>query len=250
LTAGRRVVDDPSPCTLLDWDTQHFGVRIARANEVELTEQALEEIDAWSRTNGIECLYFLGKSTSREDTGLLTSRGYRQVDIRVTLEWLPIGQLSGFHDEIGVTTRLAIEADLPSLRQLVRSRIWRTRFSEDSGFDRGRVKELYVEWLDRSFVDDDSRVLVAEYGDDVVALVSAGMRGREGSIDLVCCAVSWERRGVVSLLVRLTMAALVNEGCQRIEVVTQARNAPAMALYKRCGFAVLEARPWFHKWYR
>lgn len=237
-------------CALLDWDSQHFGVRIARLDDVEISRQVLEEVDVWCQANRVYCLYFLGKTASDQGTDLLVSMGYRQMDVRVTLQWLPTHGLPGLPDVAGVGARLATGEDFPRLRELVLSQTWKTRFWADPGFDRGKVKALYVEWVNRSLQDDDAQVMVAEHGSGIVGFVSAGCRRGVGSIDLVCGAVSSRRRGAVSLLVRQTMVDLAQKGCQSIGVVTQQRNAPALELYGRCGFAVIESRPWFHKWYQ
>ena len=225
-----------------------FRVRIARVNGAHPTEQTLDEIDAWCRANRVDCLYYLGESTSGD--GLLANRGYEQIDVRVTLEWLPPQNLSRLGENTDFTTRRATESDLSILRALVRSQTWMTRFAVDARFDHGRVKDLYVEWLNRSFGDDGSQVMLAERGGEVAGLVTAGKRADEGSIDLVCCADGWEHQGVITLLVVQTMVELAEKGCQTVRVVTQERNARALALYKRCGFEVVESRPWFHKWFR
>lgn len=246
--AGSGLIPGAETCTLLDWDTRHFGVRIARVNRVHPTEQTLGEIDAWCRANRVDCLYYLGESTSGDN--LLAAYGYEQIDVRVTLEWLPPQNLPRLGENTDVTTRRATESDLSILRGLVRSQTWTTRFAVDSRFDQGRVKDLYVEWLNRSFDEDGSHVMLAEHGGEVAGLVTASMRVGEGSIDLVCCADGWERQGVTTLLVVQTMAELAEKGCQTVRVVTQERNARALSLYKRCGFAVVESRPWLHKWFR
>ncbi|WP_329103947.1 GNAT family N-acetyltransferase [Streptomyces sp. NBC_01439] len=54
------------------------------------------------------------------------------------------------------------------------------------------------------------------------------------SIDRLCVAPSWFRRGVASLLLRHALTELFPG--RLVEVTTGAANAPAVALYERLGF--------------
>jgi len=74
-----------NPCRYLEWDSEFFGRRIASARVSRLTADTVEEILAWSRTNRIECLYFLADSDHSETVRLAEDHGFRQVDIRMTL---------------------------------------------------------------------------------------------------------------------------------------------------------------------
>ncbi len=45
-----------APCTYLDWDSDFFGVRIARVNASRLSEETVAPILAWCAAQAIDCL--------------------------------------------------------------------------------------------------------------------------------------------------------------------------------------------------
>ena len=50
------------PCELLPWDTQFFGVSIARVRGNVLTSTMADSIERWCGDHEIQCLYFLARS--------------------------------------------------------------------------------------------------------------------------------------------------------------------------------------------
>ena len=57
---------NPKPqqiCTLLDWDTQFFGKRIARLTQPSLLGGVAEAAMHWCHQEEIACLYYLAPST-------------------------------------------------------------------------------------------------------------------------------------------------------------------------------------------
>ena len=51
-----------APCRFLDWDSDFFGRRMARANVNRLTPESLRQIQSWCDSQRIDCLYFLADS--------------------------------------------------------------------------------------------------------------------------------------------------------------------------------------------
>ena len=172
-----------SICDYLEWDSQFFGLRIARANTSCLTEELVAEIDAWCLLQKIDCLYLLASSTDRRTARLAQDNMFRFVDVRVTLD-VPVAKAcSGSSSAFKV--RDVSEVDIPALRALARSGHRDSRFYYDGNFPDHLCDELYETWIEKSCRGWAKKVLVA--GEDGNACWSrrgclpeeAGMLARE-----------------------------------------------------------------------
>ena len=57
-------------CRHLSWDSEFFGLRIARLDGARLHPDEVEKIDRWCIAERIDCLYFLARR--RTDAGAAT----------------------------------------------------------------------------------------------------------------------------------------------------------------------------------
>src|SRR6185369_10458616 len=89
---------------LLEWDSAHFGLRIARAD--------LDDLRHWSAPPAVDCVYFLAQPDA-ESMRLAHQAGFRFVDERVTLAADPGAAINN-----DAAIRPAAPADLPELRRI------------------------------------------------------------------------------------------------------------------------------------
>ena len=78
------------PCQLLEWDSQFFGARIARVSGPLLDDLDLARVNAWCDANGIDCLQWLAEGDQPSLGRLAHAGGFRFVDVRLTLPYVPI----------------------------------------------------------------------------------------------------------------------------------------------------------------
>jgi ribosomal protein S18 acetylase RimI-like enzyme len=71
---------------------------------------------------------------------------------------------------------------------------------------------------------------------------SAWEQGREAELEDLFVIAAARRRGVGRRLVQAVVAAAAARGCRKVGLQTNERNAPAVALYGRLGFAAERAR--------
>jgi GNAT superfamily N-acetyltransferase len=217
--------------TYLDWDSEFFGVSIARANvTTETVELAVEEAAA----QHVECLYlFLPVEQSLGLTDALR-RGGRLVDVRVELDLagamtLPEG------------IRLAGSSDISSLRPLARQLAGESRFSADPHFPGDAVREMYDIWLDRCLAE--GMVLVPDRS--LGGFVGARTIGDMVSVELVYVDPHHRGRGIAANLVR---GAVAKAEAPRARVSTHASNIAAQRLYQSVGFRTSSMQAIVHLW--
>jgi len=241
-----------APCTLLTWDSDFFGVRIARVNESRLTPDSARAIDAWCAAQDIACLYFLADASDSLTHRTAESHGYHLLDMRLTLTH-PMRVLPDAPHT--VTIRPHQPDDVPRLRAITRDSYTDSRYYHDPCFTRAQADALYETWISNSCAGYADAVLVAEHNGLISGFISCHLRdtsetdARIGDIGLV--GVAQESRGqqVGGQLVRAALDWFSAHDATRVQVVTQARNVAAQRLYQRAGFVTDSIAYWYHKWF-
>jgi dTDP-4-amino-4,6-dideoxy-D-galactose acyltransferase len=247
-------VPKPVLCELLPWDTEFFCCRIARVCGDTLKEDQALQIDEWSRSHRIRCLYFLSRVDDPATIQIAERHGFGLVDIRVTFE---CGAMNA-HDPAqpgppaGVSIRPVQPGDLPGLQAMARTGHRETRFFSDSHFPRPRVEDFYTTWITLETQGRAQIVWVAaSAANQPLGYVSCHLDPacREGQIGLVGVSPEVRGRGIGKSLVLAALGWFKTQGAHEVTVVTQGNNRAARRLYQQCGFLGRDLQLWYHKWY-
>jgi ribosomal protein S18 acetylase RimI-like enzyme len=237
-------------CEHLPWDTEHFGVRIARVGTRRLDASGAAEATRWADDEGVDCLYLLADAGHSETLRAAAAHGFRLVDVRVTLR----AKLDRAHlptASSSVVVRSARNGDRESLVALAADGYATSRFYADGRFERRAVDRLYARWMEGS-VDGAlaDALLVAEVGRAVVGYVTASTEEVEGVgvIGLVGVTAADRGAGVGRALVACALSRFADAGLSAGEVVTQGANVAAQRLYESCGFRAFRVELWYHRW--
>lgn len=230
--------------TLLEWDTQFFGVRIGRATPSDLDAARWQKLLAEARAMDLRCLYVL-----REDSDLLTGRtleqaGHPVLDERRTF----VCELPSSVAVPSIAVRPAQEADLPELERISAAAYTDSRFWMDPHFSRERCAQLYRIWIERSVRETAQAVLVSELEHRPVGSVTVHLHPTHAQIGLIAVDEAARGRGIARALMLGAMRFALQAGRQRMEVVTQGRNLAAQHLYQSLGFQLTRVQCWHHVW--
>jgi dTDP-4-amino-4,6-dideoxy-D-galactose acyltransferase len=232
-------------CTLLEWDTEFWGIPVGLLEGDDLDRERLRAVDAWAAENAVACVYFLASSHDPAAAHVAESGGFRLMDVRVELRRPAEGT------ETTGALRAAGPNDLEPLRSIARESHGVTRFYADPGFPDERCDDLYDTWITRSFEGWAAGVLVADAQAGPAGYVTCHLdeAASTGSIGLI--AVHPEERGSGKgvELARGAVAWCRARGAEQMSVVTQGRNVGALRTFQRAGFLVETMGLWFHKWY-
>jgi dTDP-4-amino-4,6-dideoxy-D-galactose acyltransferase len=233
-----------SLCSYLDWDSEFFGVKIARLIPDSLTNTLLDRALSWCRAEKVRCLYFLARIDDEETILLAERNAFQLVDVRITMERsLPAPNYSTG------PVRPFRSGDLEALRAIAATSHRDTRFYHDSHFPKQLCSALYQTWLEKSCAGYADAVLVAETNGSAVGYVSCHLSGeRYGSIGLAAVAEEARGRGLGGELVNAALSYFQEKGMTRATVVTQGRNFSAQRLYQACGFVTQCMQLWYHCW--
>ena len=236
------------PCVLLEWDSNFFGVPIARVQGTRLTPETASQIDAWQRAHAVRCLYFTADVDDATTARLAEAGGYLLVDVRLTFGRAAQPADVSFNDP---TLRLARPEDKPALMDIARVSHRDTRFYYDHHFPREKCDALYARWIEKAVEGSAQAVWVAESDSRPAGYVTchADPAARTGSIGLIAVAESARGQGLGSRLTRQALGWLAAQGLQQNTVVTQGRNVPAQRLYQKHGFLTRTLQLTYHRWW-
>jgi GNAT superfamily N-acetyltransferase len=241
-----------SPAELLDWESEHFGVRIARLRGDVLTEEVLAEADEWCAANRVDCLQLLATPDDAATARLAAERGFFLTDAQITY-----ARTLGTPDDAlppppeSATIRRAREDDVPALRELA-GRSHRTgRFHFDERLPGDLCDDVYRRWIERDVLQPEWAVVVAEDGDGIVGYFSsrlpeAGSERTTASIGAV--DERGQGRGIGVGMFSASLADVRDAGARYVESRANARNIGSLRLHPSSGFAVLSVGLWYHRW--
>jgi dTDP-4-amino-4,6-dideoxy-D-galactose acyltransferase len=231
-------------CELLPWDSAHFGVRVARVEPNRLTPATVANIEAWLKSNPVNCLYFLA-APEAETLRLAAESGFRFVDARVTLE-CNLSKVTPAKS--GTNVRSAVSDDLDELRRIASESHHDSRFYVDGNFPRAACDELYRIWITKGFENKHGAVFVAEQDGKAVGYNSIYESDGDGVISLIAIDSMYRGRSLATQLMNRSEAWFRQQNVERVTVPTQAANVPALRLYESRGFKIAKVEPWFHRW--
>jgi ribosomal protein S18 acetylase RimI-like enzyme len=238
---------------ILPWDSEFFNVPIGRATFSNLNEEIVVALMEEARNNDIRCIYFEANPNDPATVTTAEKHGFHLVDVRVVLE-------HPFHDRPApvpiypLSTELVI--DLPHENDLDRlqdigARIGLTsRFHFDKNFGPGYCDRLYRLWIRNSCDGFANIVLVARWSQigEAAGFITCTLSDDVGHIQLAGVHFDHQKRGVGTGLVQAALKWAGEQGANRMQVVTQARNVQAQRLYQQMGFFTKSMTLYYHKW--
>lgn len=246
----------------LAWDSEFFGLRIARAPARSFTPESATELRAEAERDAVDCVYALIEGSDATSAHALESQGARFVDLRVTLR-CDLGTRLGAEARrvSGGEVRAAVPGDRAVLASIARGAHRDTRFYFDGQFPETRCDDLYQSWLENSFADFADAILVATVDGAPAGYITAslpkapptgagGTADLAGTIGLIAVSDAHRGAGLGADLVEAALGLFLERGVTRARVVTQGRNAAAQRLYQRAGFVTAQAEAWYHLWPR
>jgi dTDP-4-amino-4,6-dideoxy-D-galactose acyltransferase len=235
----------PAPCEFLEWDSNFFGLKIARLGGQRLTPAEWPSVEEWCLSEGIRCVYFLAAADDAETIRTAEAHGFGLVDIRVTLD-LDIPEVIPDAPDV----RLFEPADAPQLRDIAKVSHRDSRFYFDRSFPADRCDALYETWIERSTQGWADATLVAGRPGEACGYLTCHLNSSgAGSIGLVAVGEQQRGRGLGRQLVDASLSYFRQNGMERVSVVTQGRNIDSQRLYQRCGFRTRSQLLWFHRWF-
>jgi dTDP-4-amino-4,6-dideoxy-D-galactose acyltransferase len=232
---------------VLPWDSEFFGLKIARLDGPDLSPSALRERLTALRSDEVKLVYWA--ASGELDATTAHGLGGRLVDRKTTF----VSDLRALPriEAVGVESLGAISSPIPPsvLEDLAVQAGEFSRFAIDPRIPQERFATLYRIWMRRSLSGELAReVLVAREADRVMGFVTVGEKGEQADIGLLAVGVDFRGRGLGRSLVRAAQAWGQSQGFDFGRVVTQGNNHAGCKVYESCGYAVSSVDFFYHFW--
>jgi dTDP-4-amino-4,6-dideoxy-D-galactose acyltransferase len=248
-TVRQTRMSDPVDCQFLEWDTDFFGVRVARIKSIPRDVATMRLVLEWCHDNTIDCAYLLLPFDDATAASLAQSNGFFMTDVRLTIE-RQAAPLSP-HDHGSVSIRPTVPADVGILKSIARGSYKHARYYYDPNFAIARVDELYAIWTENHARQlPPQQVLTARIDDEPVGYTSFHIaENGQGQIDLLAVDTAVRGANLGRALVQQALQVIEDAAVPNTVVITQGRNIPAQRLFHKYGFIATKADVWFHRWF-
>jgi hypothetical protein len=225
----------------LAWDSEFFGVPIARADLTGASADRLRAIDAEAQAEGIACLYGALDPTDETAAHLVQRFGHRLVEVALTFE----RPATPFTPRPGASNvRRGTPDDVPALEPAIKTLAPWSRYAADPRFGLDAARRMHEAWIGRAARDTEKRALYIAYDDTGITGFATFVRSPVPRVDLE--GVTKPGSGAADAL-QDTLHRWAEGG--RVEAgPCAARNIPPLRHLERLGFRMCRARYLFHRW--
>jgi len=249
----------------LNWDSEHFGLGIARLNHIlvdpivedsiEIFKFLLEAARAELIKRGISSFHARIPLDEIRFIQFLEQIGFRLMDIQVTY-YFDLRKQSIINLEEKCSIRAYNNSDIELLIEIARTAFTLDRFHSDPHLSKEKCDELHALWIKNSCQGRIAdHVLVAEVDGEPVGFTTCVLHGNYGGIlnlrigGMILSAVAAKARG------RGCYTSMINSGLKwfkdKVDIVylgTQVNNYPVQLAWAKLGFKIAQASASMHLW--
>lgn len=232
---------------LLEWDTRHFGYKVAcvRCDKLEIPYLKLLMNELKDLNFGLA--YFFVNPTDKISNNSLTAISGFLADEKITFHT----QLRKDDNFMYATQIRPYQLNYTSekLKLLAFQSGIYSRFKLDKKFVNNEFEKLYTEWIDKSVKKEIADEVLTYYkNDEEKGFVTVHIQNNVGSIGLIAVDESERGNSIGKQLMSAAMFTFKEKGIYNIEVVTQGNNRIACEFYKSLGFMVKTMENIYHIW--
>lgn len=223
----------------LEWDSNFFGYKIGK-----FTTEDSEKFDEL-KFKVESSLYKLVYLFSNEK---LDFENIKLVDTKLTFiketknihvyECNNIKRFENGKDSFELLQELALMSGLYS------------RFKLDKNFKKNEYESLYKQWIYNSVYKNKAMDIIIYEENSIILGFTTLEKKTNDLLDISLVAVDENARGknIGTKLINYTINHGSKRGFNKIQVVTQQNNLPAVNLYKKCGFEIIKKEYIYHYW--
>jgi len=238
---------------ILDFDTQLFGFKTGKFAGSTLTSEKAKEVLSECKAEKVKCLYATFSANDYEALSAAVEHNFIISSIRITLD----KDLSNFgNDKVSAVKEFVVEEvvepeDVQYLVELSREVSKGSRFAFDKKLGLENAGNLYEKWIRNSIQKTTAdEVFFAREMEtqEPVGFIACKNEKDCGHIVLLGVDVKYRRKGIASIILNRAFSYFKENGLDKVEVVTQGSNIPALRLYQRSGFYNSDVSIVFHLW--
>lgn len=235
------------PIKLSPLDSDRFGVKSARADDVTLDE--LPAIHAFCENEGIEFLILRCDARQLKVVQALESQGYLLMDT-IVHHIYDISRMGLPEVDAPLLIRPYQETDYDAVLRIAGQAFegYQGHYHADARIEQAIADDIYADWARREI--DNSTIFVADDEETVAGFVTARMlEDGYGHVILAGVAKEAQSRGIYAAFLRYCINWLADQAAVRIWFVTQVTNVPVQRVWARLGCVPHHSEYTLHKWF-
>ncbi len=233
---------------ILDWDSKHFGYKVARLNASRLTPSELKRVLSNLLKRDIRLVYWyinpkdkVSNKAAQENNGFLA-------DEKTTY----VKSVSPEAKNITLSNHIKSYLHQPLNDQLLyltlEAGIY-SRFKVDPNCKEGEFEILYTEWIKNSLNGKIAKdVLVYVEGGKEIGFITLGEKDERCNIGLIAVDEKFRGQGIGEQLMSEAFKKAWEWGYKEMSVVTQRTNRGACSFYEKLGSVVESTVNIYHFW--
>ena len=228
----------------LPWDSEFFGMDVGRIVVPCDWAGHASELEALVRGSSMDLIYaFIPESLSerKEIRQVLVNLSGVLYDNRTVFRKRYVNPAE-LVPKMPIATATQISAPLESLAYISGTY---SRFAQDPQLS-PFFRPMYRRWLEKELTN--GKVFVWPDAITPLGMATVGVQDGMGKIGLVAVAEEARGRGIALGLMAAVDDWLRSQGIGECEGVTQGRNLPAQALYRKAGFSCCGQTEVWHVW--
>ena len=224
----------------LDWDSDFFGLRIAKVEVTTQNEVDLLQDQYVSLKNEFDLIYVFAQNQI-----LLTAGRPQLVDQKVVYTTSILGSCNS-DSHIVEYIQKTVSEDLLNLA--LASGLY-SRFRIDRYFPKNSYERLYTRWIEQSVAHKIASEVFCYMVDEIPrGLVTLRRDGVTGDIGLVATDEKYRGLGIGKAMMNYVKDYMFYCGCKKLSVATQLHNIAACNLYESAGFHKESLTNIWHWW--
>jgi dTDP-4-amino-4,6-dideoxy-D-galactose acyltransferase len=229
----------------LEWDSSFFGFLVGKIDFRNINKIDKLKLKRQLKRSNFRLVYLFADPLHVEVDNAIRSTGAIDIDKKIILA-KNAEKHPHFSNQIIEFLSAETSDELNSLALTAGNF---SRFKIDNNFTEKEFERLYTEWILRSVRKEIAqKVFVAINNSKITGLITLEVKDFVASIGLLAVDEHYLGKKIGYDLVCKVDNEAYALGCKILTVATQFQNIPAIKLYQKCGFSIVEKINVFHYW--
>ena len=221
----------------VNWDSDFFGYSIGKVN-LNTKEDYYSFLEINKKEHRL--IYVFSKNELE-----IENQSFKKVDDKLTyIKFIENINKTNINDSIKKVELNKNNFD--SILQLAYLSGKYSRFNMDENFKNDEYKRMYKIWITNT--NQNKNIIVKYSNSDILGFVLYSIKGSTINIELISVAEKTQGQGIGTELIKEIEQIGIKNHCNKIEVVTQGVNLPAIGLYTKNNFNLVNSVLIYHYW--
>jgi len=234
---------------VLTWDTEFFGIKVARINKNCLSPKEFKIIYQELLNKDVKLIYWPSSIDCECQGEIANIYNGHLVDVKTTYSTKVNYDNINLNEYKGTTEILNINYPDEQLFEIAIQCGEYSRYKIDPQIPKNKFEELYKIWMTKSLSGEMAdNVIVIKKNNITSGLITVYCKDGIGNIGLFGVHDNFRGKGIGGELINASLKYFKTKNCKLVKVVTQGKNEAACKLYEKFGFTVQNKVNFYHFW--